>query len=116
MQPGTATLLAKTRRALAAAEAGLASGAAEIAAGRAFYAMLYAAKARLNEAGLRPRAHARVSEAYAALPVLAGAPVVWLTDALALRAKGDELAWDAAETLVEQARAFVAAQGEQRQT
>jgi uncharacterized protein (UPF0332 family) len=116
VQPGTATLLAKARRAVAAAEAGLAGGAAEIAAGRAFYAMLYAAKARLSEAGLRPRAHARVLEAYAALPVVEGAPVVWLTDALALRARGDELAWDAAEALVAQARAFVAAQDEQQQT
>ena len=68
MQPGTDKLQAKAARALAAAEAALEAGAADVAAGRAFYALLYAAKARLNETGLRLRTHARIAAAYAALP------------------------------------------------
>jgi hypothetical protein len=113
MQPGTTILLGKARRALAAAEAGLESGAPDAAAGRAFYAVLYAAKARLNERGLRLRTHARIAAAYATLPALAGAPPETVQAALALRAQlatdPDGLDYGDATRLVEQARAFVGA-------
>lgn len=113
MQPGTDKLLAKATRAVAAADAALDAGAADVAAGRAFYAMLYAAKARLNESGLRLRTHARIAAAYAALPEVDEAPGEWLDEALALRRRlatdpeGLELA--AAEALLDRARRFVAA-------
>lgn len=113
MRPGTDKLLAKARRALTAAEAGLAAGSADLAAGRALYAMVYAAKARLNEAGLRPRAHARLAAAYEALPELDGAPAAWLGEALAMRARlaaePERLDYAAVEALVARARHFVAA-------
>jgi hypothetical protein len=113
MRAGTDKLLAKAERALAAAEAALAAGAADIAAGRGFAAMLNAAKARLNERGLRLRTHARIAAAYAALPADAGAPVAWLTEALALRARlatePDGLDYPSVEALVERARRFVGA-------
>lgn len=113
MQPGTDKLLAKAQRALDAAEAALADGASDVAAGRAFYAVLNAAKARLNERGLRLRTHARVAAAYAALPALAEAPGDWLGEALALRARlaadADGLDYASVQRLVERARRFVAA-------
>ncbi|MBX3026949.1 HEPN domain-containing protein [bacterium] len=113
MRPGTDTLLAKATRALAAAEAALTAGAADIAAGRAFYAILYAAKARLNESGLRLRTHVRVAAAYAALPEIEEAPSEWLDEALALRrrlaAEPGGLDFTAAAALVERARRFVGA-------
>ena len=113
VQPGTDKLLAKAQRALDAAEAALADGASDVAAGRAFYAVLNAAKARLNERGLRLRTHARVAAAYAALPALAEAPGDWLGEALALRARlaadADGLDYASVQQLVERARRFVAA-------
>lgn len=113
VQPGSDKLLAKAARALAAADAALLAGAGDVAAGRAFYAMLYAAKTRLNEAGLRLRTHARIASAYAALPEIDDAPAAWLDEALALRrrlaADPDGLDFTAAEALVERARRFVAA-------
>ena len=113
MQPGTDKLLAKAQRALDAAEAALADGASDVAAGRAFYAVLNAAKARLNERGLSLRTHARVAAAYAALPALAEAPGDWLGEALALRARlaadADGLDYASVQQLVERARRFVAA-------
>ncbi|MDX2167459.1 MAG: HEPN domain-containing protein [Deltaproteobacteria bacterium] len=113
MQPGTDTLLGKARRALAAADAALEGGAPDAAAGRAFYAILYAAKARLNERGLRLRTHARIATAYASLPALHDAPAEALAGALALRAmlaaEPDAFDYADAARLVAQARAFVAA-------
>jgi uncharacterized protein (UPF0332 family) len=113
MRPGTDKLLAKATRALAAAEAALTQGAPDVAAGRAFYAMLYAAKARLNESGLRPHTHLRIAAAYEALPERDNAPAVWLSEALALRAglatEADGLAYAAADELVARARRFVGA-------
>jgi uncharacterized protein (UPF0332 family) len=113
MQPGTDKLLAKAARALAAADTALTTGATDVAAARAFYAMLYAAKARLNDAGLRLRTHARIARAYAALPEIEEAPAAWLDDALAQRralaAEPDGLAFTAAEALVDRARRFVTA-------
>ena len=113
MQPGTDKLQAKAARALAAAAAALNDGAPDVAAGRAFYAMLYAAKARLNETGQRLRTHARIAAAYAALPEIDEAPAAWLDDALALRrqlaAEPDALDYAAAEALLARARRFVTA-------
>jgi uncharacterized protein (UPF0332 family) len=113
VQPGTEKLQAKAARALAAADAALSDGATDVAAGRAFYAMLYAAKARLNESGLRLRTHARIAAAYAALPEIDAAPAAWLEEALALRrrlaAEPDALDFAAAEALVARARKFVTA-------
>lgn len=113
MQPGTDKLLAKAARALATAEAALDGGAADVAAGRAFYAILNAAKARLNERGLRPHSHARIAAAYATLPPRDDAPAAWLDAALVLRAElsadPDGLDHAAAEALVDRARRFLAA-------
>ena len=113
MQPGTDKLQAKAARALAAAEAALHAGAPEVAAGRAFYAVLYAAKARLNETGQRLRTHARIAAAYAALPEIDEAPATWLDEALALRRQSaeepDALDYAAVEALVARARRFVSA-------
>jgi uncharacterized protein (UPF0332 family) len=113
MRPGTDKLLAKARRALAAAEAALEDGATAIAAGRAFYAILYAAKARLNDSGLSLRTHARIATAYAALPELDAAPAEWLDDALALRRRladdPDGLDYTAVQRLVDHAARFVEA-------
>jgi uncharacterized protein (UPF0332 family) len=113
MRPGTDKLLAKARRTLASAEGALGDGAIDVAAGRAFYAMLYAAKVRLNEAGLRLRSHARIAAAYAALPELDLAPAAWLDEALALRkqlgTETDGLDYTAVAALVERARHFVGA-------
>jgi uncharacterized protein (UPF0332 family) len=113
MRPGTDKLLAKARLALKAAETALTDGGADVAAGRAFYAMVYAAKARLNEANLRLRTHARIVAAYEALPELEQAPAEWLSEALAMRtrlaAEPERLDYAAVEALVERARHFVAA-------
>jgi uncharacterized protein (UPF0332 family) len=61
------------------AEDALAGGAPDAAAARAFYALLYAAKALLNERGVRLHAHARIAAAVD--PPLRDA----LTDAIARR-------------------------------
>ncbi len=111
MQPGTDKLLAKAERAVRSAEAALAKGALDAAAGRAFYAILNAAKARLNESGLRPRTHARIAVAYETLPELDSAPLSLLREVLALRqslaAEGDGLDFAQVEELVMRAHRFV---------
>jgi uncharacterized protein (UPF0332 family) len=113
VRPGTDKLLAKASRALGAAEAALTAGAPAVAAGRAFYAILAAAKARLNESGLSLRTHARIAAAYTAMPELDDAPAEWLEEAVALRrqlaADPDGLDYAAAQEMVARARAFVAA-------
>ena len=113
MRPGTDKLLAKATRALASAESALTQGALDVAAGRAFYAMLNAAKARLNESGLRPHTHVRIAAAYEALPEIEEAPAAWLGEALTLRtrmaAEPDGLAFEAVDQLLARARRFVAA-------
>ena len=112
MRPGTATLLAKADRAAAAADAALASGAPETAAGRAFYAMLYAAKALLNERGLRLRTHQRIVAALAQVAADRDPPLqAWLATALARRRAGEtnELTYEEAGALAERARQAVAA-------
>ena len=63
MQPGTQKLLTKAERAAHVAATALEGGSPEVAAGRAFYAILYAAKAALNERGIRLRAHVRIAAA-----------------------------------------------------
>ncbi len=114
MQPGTDKLLAKAARAAAAAEGASAAGAADAAAGRAYYAMLYAAKALLNERGLRPRSHAGVVSELERGPARIDATQRgWLAAALERRQKAGEGALELApsdvEEMVAQARAFVAA-------
>jgi uncharacterized protein (UPF0332 family) len=63
VQPGTAILLGKAERAARAAADEFERGASELAAGRAFYAVLYAAKALLSEHGVRLRTHDRIVDA-----------------------------------------------------
>jgi HEPN domain-containing protein len=112
MQPGSDKLLAKAERAASAAEAALEQGAVDIAAGRAFAALLNAAKALLNERGLRLRTHARIAAALAAQPPLDGGPAEWLADALVARrrlAVEGEPDYRDVERLVERARRFVEA-------
>ena len=107
MKSGTDKLLAKAQRAAATAADALQGGAPQAAAARAFYALLYSAKARLNERGLRLHAHARIAAALTA----DDAPLQsWLTSAIARRRSGDvELTQSEAEELVERARRSVAA-------
>jgi uncharacterized protein (UPF0332 family) len=111
MRPGTDKLLAKAERAGQIAAAALAAGAPEVAGGRAFYAILYAAKALLNERGLRLRTHARIAAALAAMGP-AGEPLhAWLAAAMARR-RGDEsgeLTYDEAAALLEHARGALTA-------
>jgi len=113
MRPGTDKLCAKAARAAAAAHAALEAGATDVAAGRAFYALLNAAKARLNDRGQRWHTHARVAAAYAALPALDAAPAELLDTAIALRRRladdADSLSYDDVASLVDGAAAFVAA-------
>jgi len=90
VQPGTAILLGKAERAAQAAAAELERGAPELAAGRAFYAVLYAAKAVLSEHGLRLRTHARIAAALlsvgdADLNLLSH----WLSECIARRRSAD---------------------------
>ena len=69
--------------------------------------------ARLNEAGLSLRSHARIAAAYAALPELDAAPAAWLEEALALRrrpaAEADALDYAQVQSLLARAHHFVAA-------
>lgn len=113
MRPGTDKLLAKAARALAAAEVAWETGAPDLAAARAFAAVLAAAKARLNERGVRLIAHVRVAAAYATLPALDGAPPGVLSDAIALRRRlateADLWAPDDTGKFLDAAREFVAA-------
>ena len=82
------------------AEEALSGGSPDAAAARAFYALLYAAKAMLNERGMRLRTHARIAAAVE--PPLRDA----LTEAIARRRSSDtEITYADAEALV--ARALV---------
>jgi hypothetical protein len=113
VQPGTDKLFAKAARATAAGAAALDAGAPDVAAGRAFAAMINAAKAVLNEHGLRLRTHAHIA---AALERLGAAPLSdWLVAAIARRRSGDagDLTFDDAAELVERARVFVSAARDQ---
>jgi uncharacterized protein (UPF0332 family) len=112
MRPGSDKLLAKAERAVRAAEAAVEHGAPEIAAARALAALLNAAKALLNERGVRLRTHNRIAAALAALPPIEDAPADWLAEALAARrslAEDGELDYAAVERLVGRARTFVGA-------
>jgi len=107
MKPGTDKLLARAERALDAAALGLEGGAPEAAAGRAYYAVLYAAKAVLNERGVRLRGHARIAAAVADQAPLLHA---YLTAAIARRRSGEgEVTYAEAQDAVARARACVAA-------
>lgn len=115
-KPGTAKFLARAAEALGRAEALCAAGAFDRAAGRAYYAMLYAAKALLNERGLRLQSHAAVAAALRTACVDRGLLDAEYHDAwceaLARRRAaeaGEALLAGDAEDLVERARGFVAA-------
>jgi uncharacterized protein (UPF0332 family) len=110
VQPGTDKLLAKAARAAATAAAALAAGTPDVAAGRAFSAMLHAAKALLNEHGLRLRTHARIAAAFERFAPIGDPPLAeWLAAAMARRRSGDtgELTFEDAAELVERADVFV---------
>ncbi len=115
MNEGTDKLLAKAEGAKAAAQAALAGGAVDIAAGRAYYAMLYGAKALLNERGLRLRTHAKVCAAFAKHFTTDGTMDAkyhrWMVEASEKRAQCDRdcVSYDEAEQLVEHALIFVEA-------
>jgi uncharacterized protein (UPF0332 family) len=117
MKPGTDKLLERARGAVETAAAARAEGRDAAAAQRAYYAMLYAAKALLNERGLRFLSHARVAEA---LQIelrgesgLAAEQVQWLADAQRRREEmisdGLELTAGEADILLARARDFVRA-------
>lgn len=112
MQPATDKLLAKAERAAQTAAAALAAGAPAAAAGRAFYALLYAAKALLNERRIRVRAHVRIAAALARIGGAGAVPLhAWLTSAIERRRRGEasELTYEEAAELVERAAAAVEA-------
>jgi uncharacterized protein (UPF0332 family) len=112
VQPATDKLLAKAERAAQTAAAALAAGAPEAAAGRAFYALLYAAKALLNERRIRLRAHVRIATALARLGSTGAVPLhTWLISAIERRRRGEagELTYEEASELVDRARAAVEA-------
>ena len=102
MQPGTVKLLAKAERAAHVAAAALEGGAPDVAAGRAFYAILYAAKAALNERGIRLQAHSRIAAAV-------DEPLrEYLIAAIARRRSGEtEVTYGEAAGMVERADACV---------
>jgi uncharacterized protein (UPF0332 family) len=112
MKEGTEKLLGKARRALCNADAALRAGSVDRAAGSAYYAMLHAAQALLNELGLRPHSHAAVHEALRSRLTASGLLDeelhLWLVEAHARRATEIDLAETEAERLVERARQFVA--------
>ena len=111
MQPGTDKLLLKAERAARSATGALEAGVTATAAGRAFYALLYAAKAILNERGFRLRTHADIVKALARsvgqdTRRLQG----WLVEALDRRQAGEagDLTYEEVAQLVDRARAAVA--------
>jgi uncharacterized protein (UPF0332 family) len=89
----TAAYLAKAGRALDAAEHLLAAGDADFAASRAYYVMLYAADALLNDVGIRLVEHVKVQEAlaerYTDTGLLDSRFHRWLVDALETRLIAD---------------------------
>lgn len=103
MRPGTDKLIAKAERAAEIAGSALEAGAPDIAAGRAFYAMLYAAKALLNERGIRYRGHARIAAAVES-PLREH-----LIAAIEQRRRVEEISVHDVSELLERARACVAA-------
>jgi uncharacterized protein (UPF0332 family) len=100
VQPGTVKLLAKAERAAAVAAAALEGGAPDVAAGRAYYAILYAAKAALSERGVRLHAHVRIAAAV-------DEPLrEYLTAAIARRRRTEvEVTYDEAAAMIERAYA-----------
>lgn len=110
VKPGTDKILA--RAALAAERAGLhlRAGALDRAAERAYHAIVHAARALLNEAGLRSRTHQIVGERIDTLDPAAPAPLRAAV-AAALRWRVTDVAplADDVEDLVAHADAAVAA-------
>lgn len=116
MREGTEKFLAKAARAVATAERLLAEGAIDLAAGRAYYGMIYAAKALLNEKGVRRHTHAGVRAAFEAHWTAPGALdrkfLLWLQEAGARRCDSqDDPGWvsDDVNRLVARAREFLEA-------
>ena len=88
MKDGTRKILAKARRALGAARELSSQGAVDMAAGRAYYAMVYAAKALLYERGVRLQSHAGIVDALerqTASSHLPASHADWLREAIARR-------------------------------
>ncbi len=117
MREGTEKFLTKAARAVATAERLLAEGAVDLAAGRAYYGMMYAAKALLNEKGVRHHTHAGVRAALEVHWTTPGALdrkfLLWLQEADARRRCDgvDHAGWvlDDVNRLVERAREFLTA-------
>ena len=117
MREGTDKFLAQAARAVATAERLLAEGAIDLAAGRAYSGMMYAAKALLNEKGVRRHTHAGVRAAFdihwAAPGALDRKFLAWLEEAGERRRCGSAddpgLVSDDVNRLVERAREFLEA-------
>jgi uncharacterized protein (UPF0332 family) len=114
VKPGTDKILARAFRALSAAERALGGGAVDVAAARCYSAMIAAAKALLNEKGLRPISHAAIATAFekhASGPRIGDELVGRLRQAIAYRARmaDEELAisFDDVRAMVDEARDFV---------
>jgi len=114
MQPGTEKMHAKAEAAVVAARRYAERGALDLAFGRSFYAMLHAARAVLNEAGVRVRVHAEVQTALRAHPCLPGEMLAWFDEALRLRGGAVDTAELVAADVdgwIDRAATFVAAAG-----
>jgi uncharacterized protein (UPF0332 family) len=114
VKPGTEKILAKASDALAAAHRNLEAGAVDLAAGRAFYTMVHAARALLNERGEPVRTHVEICDRLRHhLGERIDPPLPdWLEDALSRRAEIDPDADTALTTsdayqLIEKARTFL---------
>jgi uncharacterized protein (UPF0332 family) len=107
VQPGTAIFVRKAVRAAAAAHD---AGAPHATARAAFYAALYAAKALLNERGVRRRSHARIVAALVASSDAHARELGdWLATMVAKRRSADPIEPSAAEAaaMADAARRFV---------
>jgi uncharacterized protein (UPF0332 family) len=114
MRPGTEKILAKAAAAVVAARRYGERGALDLAVGRSVYAMLHAARAVLNEDGVRTRVHSEVQAALRGRRLLPGDLSEWLDEALRRRSgAGDasELVASDVELWIDRAAVFVAAAG-----
>ena len=118
MKEVTGKLLEKAERSIHAAERLLRDGDADFAVARAYYAMFYAAKALLEERGLRFRKHAGVhgafGEHFAKTGQLDPKYHRWLLDSFNQRVTADygpeaTATDEEATTMIEQAREFLPA-------
>jgi uncharacterized protein (UPF0332 family) len=116
VKPGTDKILARAARALSAAERALAAGAVDVAAARSYSAMIAAAKAFLNEKGLRLISHAAITAAFEKHAPDAGLgdeQISLLPQAVARRARTAEeelaVSFEDAAVMIGEARGFVQA-------